>query len=307
MDLAELTRTAALLLVAIVGTGRLGDGFTIGDFRLLEGNGQLIVVFNSPFERAQVKLALTLYQGLLEFAALFNHPRGVFLMHSGQNLHEFFGVALGNGTDCTRIFGFGIANEVISPVTALLIERIAGAHVLEFDRSADIACTELVDLGADLAAHGINLGNSLLAVARHIVEVGAGFERAAHNLEVADFTDMRLNRRFEHIETQRAVALRLDNGAVGSLGRGHLLDKGNHIAEELHHAAHAHILGGADTENRINRTVNEALADAFAHFVFGKVACVEEFLHQRLVVFGSGLDQRLVEFGGALHLLGGNF
>ena len=60
--------------------------------------------------------------------------------------------------------------------------------------SSYAACTELVDLRTNLAAHTVNLSYALLALAAHVVQIHAGRQSAAHHLEVAHFADMRLHR-----------------------------------------------------------------------------------------------------------------
>ena len=67
MHLAKLSGTTALLLVAVVGTGSLGNGFAIGNLWFFKHDGELVIVLDTPLESAQMELALPLEYGLLEF------------------------------------------------------------------------------------------------------------------------------------------------------------------------------------------------------------------------------------------------
>ncbi len=253
-----------------------------------------------------MEFALSFEDGLFEFFRHFHFPGGIFLVHTGEDNRKLLGVALCNGADGAGIFGGGIFDEVELHFATLLVEGVACAHVLELDGSADVARAELVDLGLDLSAYAENLGQALAASACHIVEVDAGGKCARHHFEVLYLADMRLNSGFEHIDTERAIAVGFHLVPLAVDGSWHILYERHHVAQEFHHAAHAHILQGADAEHREYGTVNEPFADAFAHLVLREVALLEEFLHQSLVVFGSGLHQSLVQFLGALHLFGRN-
>ena len=159
--------------------------------------------------------------------------------------------------------------------------------------------------GLDLAAHAEYLGQALLGAAAYIIQIGASGKGAAHNLEVAHLADMGLDGGLEHEEAQRAVAAWGHWLACCVEWCRHVVDKWHNVAQKLHHAAHTHILEGADAEHRIDRAVDESLADTHAHFVFGEMPLFKEFVHEGLVVFGGSLDELLVELLGAFHLFGG--
>ena len=84
----------------------------------------------------------------------------------------------------------------------------------------------------------------------------------------------------------------------------HLIHKRNHIAEELHETANAHVLGGTHAEHREHAAGGETATDAQTQFVFGQCLCLEELFHQAFVVFGSSLHQCAVHFHGLFHLFG---
>ena len=99
VHLAELACTARLLLVAIVGTGCLGDGLAIGNLGLVERDLNLFVVLHAPLQGAQVELTLAVHEDLLQFLRLLNLPRGVFLAHLLQGVHHLLRLGLVDGAD----------------------------------------------------------------------------------------------------------------------------------------------------------------------------------------------------------------
>ena len=87
---------------------------------------------------------------------------------------------------------------------------------------------------------------------------------------------------------------------------GHLINEGNDVAKELHETTDAHVLGGADAEDGIDASGHHALTDALAHFVFCELFCLEELLHESLIVFCGCFNQFFVKSLCALHLGIGN-
>lgn len=86
-------------------------------------------------------------------------------------------------------------------------------------------------------------------------------------------------------------------------GGGHVVHERAYVAQELHHAAHAHVLGRAHAEHRQDGTVYETFAYAFAHLVLGEVSLFEIFVHQGLVILCGRLHQGVVQLVGPVHLL----
>ena len=179
--------------MAIVGACGLCDGLAIGYLLLHEFYGELLIVLDTPFEGAEVEFSLTFHEGLLELFRLLDEPCGILFVHAGEDAGEFLGVALGEGADGTHILRSRIFDEVELIFAALFIEGVAGADIFQFHGSANVAGLKLVDRIAELTAYGENLSKTFLAAARYILEVGAGFERTAHHLEVTYLTDVRLN------------------------------------------------------------------------------------------------------------------
>ena len=64
MHLTKLSGTTTLFLMTILSLSLLGDRLTIRDLWLFKGHGDLLIVLQAPFQRAQVELTLTVYDGL---------------------------------------------------------------------------------------------------------------------------------------------------------------------------------------------------------------------------------------------------
>ena len=307
VPLAELAGAAGLFLVAVVGACGLGDGLAVWNLGLVELDRELVVVLDSPLEGSEVELALALDKHLLEFLALLPDPGGVLLVHAGENDGKLLGVGLVDRLDGTGVLGGRVLDEVELVLAAFLVESVAGVDVLELDGGADVACAELVDALAHLSADDVELGEALLgALAGDVLDIVAGMERATHDLEVVDLADVGLDAGLEDKEAQGTVGLGLYGLAGDGDGSGHLGDEWADVAKELHHAAHAHVLEGADDEYGIDAAVDESLADAFAHLVLGQGAFLEELVHEGLVVLGGSLDEGIVELLGAVHEVGGD-
>ena len=158
-----------------------------------------------------------------------------------------------------------------------------------------------------MSANAEYLSYALLGSSVDIVEVDTRSECSAHHLEVAYFTDVRLYGGLEHEQRERALAVGLHFIAFSVDRSRHIFYERNDIAKELHHAAYTHVFECADAEYGIYRAVNKTLANAFAHFIFGKMSLVKELFHQCFIVFGGSLNEFLVEFLSFFHLFGRNF
>ena len=302
VDFAELAGAAALLLVAIVGTCGLGEGFAVGDALGIELYGNLVEVLQAPLERAEVELALSLHENLAQFLALLHLPSGVFLAHTAEGSHHLFGVGFIDGTDGAGNLGVGVFDEVEAVVAVLGVEGVARAHILELHGTTDVAGGELfhfltVGTGADE-----ELGHAFLRAAVSVVEVVAFAYRTAHHLEVLHFADVRFHAGLEEVDGSGGFGVEGHLFAAGIVDGRHFVYEGNHVAEELHETAHAHVLGSTHAEYGEDAAGHHALADTFAHFVFGELFRFEELFHETFVVFGCGFNECAVH-GFSLFLL----
>ena len=74
VNLAKLSGTTTLLLVTILGLGFLGNGLTVRHAGLIEDYTQLLVVFQTPLQRTQMELSLTVNDGLAQLLATVLPP-----------------------------------------------------------------------------------------------------------------------------------------------------------------------------------------------------------------------------------------
>ena len=200
VNLAELACTARLLLVAIVGTSSLRDGLAIWNLGLFEANLDFLVVFHAPFQGAQVELALTLHEGLLQFLRLFQNPGRVFLRHLLDGGHHLLGVALVLGLDGTDVLGVRIFDEVEAVFTVLAGQRVASAHVFQLHGAADVACHQFFHLDAVGSGTSENLCDALFRATVGVGQIVAFVHLARHHLEVLHTTDVWLVGSLEEVE-----------------------------------------------------------------------------------------------------------
>ena len=114
---------------------------------------------------------------------------------------------------------------------------------------------------------------------------------------------MWLNTCLEEIEGCRTVSNNRNLLATCIVNLRHLIDERNDIAKELHQAAHTHVFSCTDTEHREDGACDEALAYTLAHLVLCELLCLEEFLHQCIVVLSGSLYESLVHLCCLFHLL----
>ena len=227
-------------------------------------------------------------------------------MHAGEDLAQLLGVGLVDRLDGAAEFGLRVLDEVEAILAAFAIEGVAAADVFELDRGADVARFHLADFTADLAVDGEELCDALLRATVGVGEIIAHLDFARNDLEVRHLPDVRLDGGLEEEEAGRARGIGRDFDTFRGDGARHFVGTGDDVAEELQCAAHAHVLPRANAENGEHAAADEACADACAHVFLGEGALFEELLHQRVVMLGGGFDERLVELGGLVQLLGGD-
>lgn len=159
-----------------VGAGRLGDCLAVGNLGFFEYNREFVVVFDSPFESAEVEFALPAEDGLLEFFALLDLPRGIFLVHAIEDSGQLFGIRFSHGTHGTLVFRRRVFYKIEGVFASLFVESVAGAHVFKLHSRTDIAGLKFVDGFAELTADAENLCKSFLAAAGNVLKVRSGFE-----------------------------------------------------------------------------------------------------------------------------------
>ena len=306
VNFTKLSGTTALLLVAIVSACSLGDCLTIRNALLIELDVDLIDVFETPLQGAQVELSLSVHQDLTQLLALFNFPSGVFLTHAVEGRHHLFGFGFVQGTDGTCILGVGIFNKVEAVVAVLAVERVARAHIFQFDGATDVAGLQTFHLLAVGSGTNKDLCHALFRTSVGIGQIVAFFQRSAHHLEVLHFTDVRFYTGLEEIDGSRSVNCGGHFHTACVVHRGHFVHERNHVAEEFHQTTHTHVFAGAHAEHGEDAARNHTLADTFAHLVFGEVFGFEEFFHQAFVVLGGSFHQHTVHGFCFLQFFGRN-
>ncbi|OAV63268.1 hypothetical protein Barb6_03860 [Bacteroidales bacterium Barb6] len=171
MDFTELPCTAGLFLVAVVGTGYLGDGFAVGYLRLKVFNGNLVVIFDAPFEGTEVEFTLSGEDGLFQFLGLFDNPCRVFFVHAQDDFHHLFGVGFVSRLHGTAVFGVGIFNEVKLVIDAFPIQSVAATHFFQLDGGTYIAGCHFRHSRTVLSGYDKQLGDAFLRASVGIHQV----------------------------------------------------------------------------------------------------------------------------------------
>ena len=99
MHLTKLSGTTRLLLVAIVGTGLLGDSLAIRYLRFAIFHLYLLIVLKTPLQCAQVELTLSVNDSLPQLLRLLHNPCRVFLSHLRKGSHQLLHLLLVDSLD----------------------------------------------------------------------------------------------------------------------------------------------------------------------------------------------------------------
>ena len=121
MNFSKLTGTPRLLFVTIVRPSSLSNGLAIGNARLTKLRKNLIVVFQSPLEGAQMELSLTIYNDLSQFLALLHNPSRIFLHHSVECFAHFLSIGTIYRLYSPHKLGCGIFYSRILPTAILFV------------------------------------------------------------------------------------------------------------------------------------------------------------------------------------------
>ena len=303
VNLTKLACSTRLFLVTIVGTRHLGDGFAVWYARLLILHLYLFVVLKTPFQCAQMELALSVYDSLMKLLRLLHNPCRVFLAHLHERSHELLHLSLVHRTYGTRILRVRILDEVEALLHFLSVQSVARLHVFQLHGTANVAGIELVNRHTVGSCTSIDSTDALLRTAVGVRQVVARADASAHNLEVANLSDMWLHARLEEVNRLGTVAVGSNLLATGIVNLRHFADERHHIAQKFHQSSHAHVASCAHAEHGEDAPRDESLAYTFAHFVLGEALFLEELFHQSFVVLGCCLNKRGMKFLCLVHLL----
>ena len=155
MNLAELSGTTRLFLVAIVRVCVFRDGFTVRDTWRVKFDFQFIVMLYTPFHSVQVEFSLAGNDHLFQLLGIFHKEGRVFLVNPLQDFRQFFLVASVHGLDScseTRIRVLNLAELVMN---VFLVQGIAVIRVFQFHGSPDVSGHHFGHFCPVLPGHGI--------------------------------------------------------------------------------------------------------------------------------------------------------
>ena len=105
VNLSELSCSAGLLLVAVLGIGGLGNGLAVRDLRSKEIDLYLELVLKSPLHHIDMLLALSAENGLLQFLGVVHDNCRVLSRNLVESLSELGLVSLHLGLDGRAVLG----------------------------------------------------------------------------------------------------------------------------------------------------------------------------------------------------------
>ena len=160
MYFTKLTCTTRLFFMAIVCTSRLRNSFTIRDSRLFILDLQFFIIFQTPLQRTQVELTLSVNNSLTQLFGLLYHPSRIFLTHAVKDNHHFFRIGFIQRLDSTRVFRIRILNKIETVFSAFTIQSISGMHIFQFHGTANITGYHFFYLDTVSTRTGIYLGDT---------------------------------------------------------------------------------------------------------------------------------------------------
>ena len=199
MNLAELSGSTRLFLVAIVCVGIFRDGFTVRDTWRVEFDFQFIIMLDTPFHGVQVELALSGDNHLFQFLGILHEECRVFLVNPLQDFRQFFFVARVHGFDScseTRIRILDLAEFVMN---VFFVQRIAVVRIFQFHGCPDVSGHHFGYFRPVLPGHGIQCRDAFFCIIGGIVQVIPFMNGPGCYFEIDHFTQMGFNRRVEHI------------------------------------------------------------------------------------------------------------
>ena len=306
MHFTELACTSGLLLVTVVCDSNLGDGLPVGNLRREHLDLDLVLVLESPSDDIDVLLALSLEDSLLEFLGVFNYDGRVFCRHLCQSLTHLFLVLLLLCLDgCTEL-GCRELDMLIRDVASRLCKCHIGLCRPELDSTSDVSGKQVRDFLFLLSCHGIDGGNPLLVASLGVLEILTFRQLSRHHLEICNLTEMRLHCRLIYEECSRGILLALHLVSVLC----HCLPvsrRRSHLDGELHEPLDSYVLLCRQAEHRQHLACLASDAYTLADLVLGQHTCLEELLHQGIIIFCRPFDERRPELFSLCPVLFRNF
>ena len=190
----------------------------------------------------------------------------------------------------------------------LRAERIARRDLLEANHRADVACAQLVHLGAVVCEEADDLHDALALLRAGVVRVSALLEDASVDAHEEEPSDERIGRDLEDeggkelgvLLPARDLLLALE---VRRLDRRTVRRRGEVGAYRVEERLHALVLEGASAQHRHERARDRRAAQRGHELLGGEVALLEERLHHAFVYVRDLLDElRASELRVVLHV-----
>ncbi|GFI53460.1 hypothetical protein IMSAGC022_00047 [Alistipes sp.] len=307
VHLAELSRTARLLLVTVVGLRDLGNGLPVRNLRREELHLHFVLCRKTIFQDVEMMLALPLYNSLFQLFRVLDQDSRILVLGIVEQLAQLLLVVLLLGLDRRSVTRLGEYDRLDANGGRRRGERVVGARTLQLDGAADIAGRQLADLDAVLAGNGEELRQLLLVARAAVDQLHALGYLAAHNAEIGNLADMLFELALEYEQRRRSIGLGMQLLALGGKECRSLQRARSHVYDELHKTLGADVALAAGAEDRHHVALRHAEFQTRTYVVLRQRTLLEVELHKCVVVHGGRLGKLLIERCGALLLLGRYF
>lgn len=136
---AELSGSARLFFVPVIGCGHFRDRFAERNFRCEVLHLHFIDVGQLPFEDVEVVFALPLQDDLFELLGVLHEDGRILEIGAVEQFAQFFVFARFDGFDRYAVTRFREANRIDFDVRTGCRKGLVRAGAFEFDGAADIA------------------------------------------------------------------------------------------------------------------------------------------------------------------------
>ena len=304
MHLTELTGTAGLLLVTVLGRCNLGDGLAVRHLGSVEFDVLLELVGNSPLHIVDVLLAHTGKDGLTQFLGVFHVDGGILGSHLVEGVAYLGLVVLIHCLHGAAVLGIR-EHHVLEGLHTALGQGDIRLTGLELHDAADITGADGSNLLFLSTSHGVNGAETLTVASFRVNKVCTFVEGAAHHLEVRNLTKVLLHAGLEDEQGGGAGRVALEGATIHG-GLFLSFRRRNHVHDEFHEALYADVFLGGGAEHGDGLSLHKAGTQTLADLVGAKLHGLEELLHEFVRTFGSLLHEFGAELFGLVGICGGD-
>ena len=301
--MAVLTATAGLTHELHVRLSRTAQRFTVRNLRRTRVRLDFELAHQTIQNDLEVQLTHTGDDRLTRLLVRTNLESRVLFRQRDQTLGKLVAIARRFRLNRNRNHRLGERHRLEHNRLLLEADRITGGHVLQPDRSRDVAGEDLLLLNPLVCVHLEQTPETLTLVRARIVNAHPLRSHSGVNTEVVKFTDKRVGHDLEHQRGERlkiadVTRNRLARGRIGSLDIPDIDGARQIVNHNVEQFLHTFVLesGAAGNRNDLggkSRTTQRSLDLIMIRHLIGQID-----LHDLIIDFRETFDHMLV--GGFL-------